>query len=95
MAGLLITFLARLEGCLGHRNLYCRSRTDVVYHLKYLNSHTSRSLSSYGSEWTRTGVSPFDTACWLVLMRMRNFMCMRSFNVSGPFEQRRIWRESR
>ena len=27
-------------------------------------------------------------------MRMRNFMCMRSFNVSGPFERLRIWRES-
>ena len=32
----------------------------------------------------RIGVSPFDTACWIVQM------CMRSFNVSGPFE----WRES-
>ena len=28
------------------------------------------------------------SACWMVQMRMR------SFNVSGPFEWRRIWRES-
>ena len=45
-------------------------------------------------EYTKIGVTPFDTACWMVRMRMRNFMCMRSFNVSGPFEWRRIWRES-
>ena len=59
----------------------------MVYRLKYLDSHTSRSLLSYE---TRIGVSPFDTACWMVQMRMRNFMCMRSLNVSGPFE----WQES-
>ena len=69
----------------------------MVYRLKYLDSHTSRSLSSYGSDQTRIGGSPFDTACWmvaLVRMHMHNFMCMRSFNVSGPFERQRIWRES-
>ena len=63
----------------------------MVYRLKHLDYHTSRSLSS---DWTRIGGSPFDTACWMVLMRMRNFMCMHSFNVSGPFERRRIWQES-
>ena len=50
----------------------------MVYRLKYLDSHTSCSLPSYGSDKTRIGVSPFDTACWLVQMRMRNFMCMRA-----------------
>ena len=58
----------------------------MVYRLKYLDSHTSRSLSSYSSDWMRIGVSPFDNACWVVQMRMHNFMCMCSFNVSGPFE---------
>ena len=48
--GWLITFLAGLEGCLGHRNLYWRSRSDMVYRLKYMDCHTSRSLLSYGSE---------------------------------------------
>ena len=50
----------------------------MVYRLKYLDFHTSRSLSSYGSEWTRIGFSPFDTTCWMVRMRMRNFMCFRA-----------------
>ena len=63
----------------------------MVYRLKYLDSHTSSSLSSYGSEWTRIGGYLFDTTCWMVRMRMRNFMC---FSVSGPFERRQIWRES-
>ena len=35
---------------LGHRNSYWHSRSDMVYHLKYLDFHTSRSLSSYGSD---------------------------------------------
>ena len=74
-------FLARLEGCLGHRNLNWRSRSDMVYRLKYLDSRTSRSLSSYGSDWTRIGVSPVDTTYWMVQMRMCNLMCMRSFNL--------------
>ena len=59
----LITFLACLEGCLGHRNLYWHLRSDMVYRLKYLDSHSSCSLLSYGSESTRIGVYPFDTAC--------------------------------
>ena len=59
----------------------------MVYHLKYLDSQTSCSLWSYGSEQTRIGVSPFDTTCWMLQMRMR------SFKVSGPFERQWIWRE--
>ena len=43
---------------LGHRNLNWRSRSDMVYHLKYLDSRTSRSLSSYGSDQTRIGGFP-------------------------------------
>ena len=72
------------------------TRNDVIENALYvyLDSHISRSLSSYGSDYTRIGVSPFDTACRMVHMRMRKFMCMRSFNVSGPFERRRIRRES-
>ena len=66
----------------------------MVYRLKYLDSRTSRSLSSYGGDQTRIGVSPVDTTCWMMQMRMCNLMCMRSFNLSGPFERRRIWRES-
>ena len=53
----------------------------MVYRLKYLDSHTSRSLSSYGSDWTRIGVSPVDTMCWMVQMHICNLMCVRSFNL--------------
>ena len=53
-----ITVLACLEGCLGHRTLYWRSRSDMVYRLKYQDSRTSRSLSSYGSDWMRIGGFP-------------------------------------
>ena len=71
----------------------------MVYRLKYLDSYTSHSLLIYGSYKTRIGVSPFDTACCMVQMRMCNLMCVKhaqmcSFNVSGPFEQQEndgIW----
>ena len=56
--GWLISFLACLEGCLGHRNLNWCSRSDMVYHLKYQDSRISRSLSSYGSDQTRIGGFP-------------------------------------
>ena len=55
----------------------------MAYRLKYMDSHTSHSLSSYGSHKTRIGVSPFDSTCWMMQMRMRNLMYMCNFNVSG------------
>ena len=58
-------FTAHIEGS-WDMEINTSVQETVVYRLKYLDSHTSRSLSSYGSSQMRIGVSPFDTSCWMV-----------------------------
>ena len=62
-----------LKSCIAHIKGFggIEIQEAMDHHLKYMDSHTSRSLSSYGSNQTRlVGVSQFDAACWMLQMRM-------------------------